>query len=86
MSRRIDNQDVPRELAHRAGDGLEIVLLWDEGDGLLRVVVDDSRTGQSFELTTGDGGQALDAFYHPFAHAAAGGLKAAPAMFAPSPP
>ena len=58
------------ELAHRAGDGLEVLLLWDRGDGRLKVVVDDLRNGGSFELVAGDGRQALDAFYHPFAYAA----------------
>jgi hypothetical protein len=61
---------MPTELAHRAGDGIEVLLLWDRSDGRLRVVVDDHRNGGSFELAAGDGRQALDAFYHPFAYAA----------------
>ena len=36
------------------------------------MVVDDLRNGGSFELVADDGRQALDAFYHPFAYAAAG--------------
>ena len=78
MSTRTDNQDsqaaIPTELAHRAGDGVEVLLLWDRGDGRLRVVVDDLRQGGSFELVADDGRQALDAFYHPFAYAADRGL------------
>jgi hypothetical protein len=66
--------DMPTELAHRAGDGIEVLLLWNGGDGQLRVVVDDHRGGSSFELVAGDGKQALDAFYHPFAYAAARGI------------
>jgi hypothetical protein len=65
---------VPTELAGRAGGGIEVLLLWDRGDGQLKVVVDDLRTGGWFELVVGDGRQALDAFYHPFAYAAARGI------------
>ena len=78
MSTAIDNQnreaEMPTELAYRAGDGIEVLLLWDSGDGRLTVVVDDLRNGASFELVADDGRQGLDAFYHPFAYAAARGL------------
>jgi hypothetical protein len=74
MSTVTDNQNstagMPTELAHRVGDGIEVLLLWDRSDGRLRIVVDDLRNGGSFELVAGDGRQALDAFYHPFAYAA----------------
>jgi hypothetical protein len=56
-----------RELASRAGDGVEIRLLWGEVDGTLRVVVDDWRTGESFELEV-QPDNALDVFNHPFAY------------------
>jgi hypothetical protein len=75
MSMGTDNQNceagMPTELAHRGGDGIQVLLLWDRGDGRLAVVVDDLRNGGSFELVADDGRQALDAFYHPFAYAAA---------------
>jgi hypothetical protein len=78
MSTVTENQNsqagMPTELAHRAGDGIEVLLLWDRGDGRLKVVVDDVRNGGSFELVASDGRHALDAFYHPFAYAAARGL------------
>jgi hypothetical protein len=64
--------EMPTELAHRTGDGLDVLLLWNRGDDQLKVVVDDLRTGSSFELVAGDGKQALDAFHHPFAYAARG--------------
>jgi hypothetical protein len=67
----------PTELARRAGDGIEVLLLWCRDDGGLKVVVDDFRAGNSFELEVVDGKQALDAFYHPFAYAAARGLASA---------
>jgi hypothetical protein len=77
MSPETENQEsqarMPSELAHRAADGIEVLLIWDRSDGRLRVVVDDLRDGSSFELLAGDGRQALDAFYHPFAYASARG-------------
>jgi hypothetical protein len=57
-----------RELARRAADGLEVVLLWRQCDDRLIVSVADSRTGDSFEVPA-DGENALDVFYHPFAYA-----------------
>lgn len=62
--------EAPTELAHRVSDGFDILLVWDRGGGA-RVVVVDSRTGRSFELAAGDGKQALECFYHPFAYAPA---------------
>lgn len=66
------------ELAHRSADGFEITLLWHERTDRLAVVVVDSRTGVSFALLTADGKEALDAFYHPFAYAAARGVDSYP--------
>ena len=57
-----------RELAHRAADGVEISLLWNELDGSLRVVVIDVRAGTAFEVAA-PSESALDVFYHPFAYA-----------------
>jgi hypothetical protein len=51
-----------------------VFLLWNRGNGQLTVVVDDLQTGDAFELVAGDGKQALDAFHHPFAYAAARGI------------
>jgi hypothetical protein len=59
------------ELAHRASDGFDVFLVWDRLEGTLRVVVVDTRSGVSFELTASEGRQALEHFYHPFAYAAA---------------
>ena len=74
MNRMLENSDTAVELADRRGDGLEIVLLWRAQDDRLEVVVADARTGASFTLAAGDGREALDAFYHPFAYAAARGV------------
>jgi hypothetical protein len=57
-----------RELAYRESDGLEVSLVWDPSDDALTVVVTDRRTGEEFDFAP-DRRRALDAFYHPFAHA-----------------
>jgi hypothetical protein len=60
-----------RELDHRAGDGLDVFLLWDPVEDRVMVVVNDARTGDLFDLAV-PADKALDAFHHPFAYAAAG--------------
>jgi hypothetical protein len=62
-----------RELAHRANDGVEVVLFWDDGTNELTVSVSDVRSGAYFELAT-EADEALDVFNHPYAHAAFRGL------------
>ena len=62
-----------QELASRAGDGVEVSLIWDPADGSVRVVVSDGRTGEQFELEVGDD-NALDVFHHPYAYAAFRGV------------
>lgn len=86
MNHTIDNSDTAVELANRRGDGLEILLLWHQRDDRLEVVVADTRTGASFALAAGDGREALDAFYHPFAYAAAREVAAGAATPASSQP
>lgn len=58
------------ELARRASNGLEVVLLWDRSGNRVKVAVSDERVCHhlDFEVARED---ALSAFYHPFAHAAA---------------
>ena len=62
-----------RELAYRASDGIEVVLLWHQGTDELLVRVSDGRSGAYFELAAGRD-QALDVFNQPYAHAACCGL------------
>jgi hypothetical protein len=62
-----------RELAYRASDGIEILLLWHQGTDELIVSVSDERSGAYFELAAGPD-LALDVFNHPYAHAAFRGL------------
>jgi hypothetical protein len=56
-----------RELDHRVGDGFEVRLLWGADDGKLKVVVDDWRTDDHFEITA-SADNALDVFNHPYAY------------------
>jgi hypothetical protein len=62
-----------RELDRRRGDGIEVRLLWNEATGSVTVAVSDARTGDAFAFEV-DGADALDAFHHPYAHAAARGI------------
>ena len=63
-----------QELAHRAGDGIEVSLLWHKTEGFLTVVCTDERTGGWFVLDA-DPKDALDVFHHPFAYAAHRGVE-----------
>ena len=64
-----------RELAFREADGLEVALLWHQHEGFVTVTVNDSKTGEAFELVLADTDNALDVFNHPFAYAAHRGLE-----------
>ena len=57
-----------RELDHRSGDGIDVWLLWNTRTNRVTVSVHDERLGDSFELEV-SGGEALDAFQHPYAYA-----------------
>ena len=59
-----------RELAHRAGDGIDVALLWTKSTNRVTVAVLDTHSGQELEFEV-DGSHALDAFNHPYAYAAA---------------
>jgi hypothetical protein len=64
---------VPQELDTRAGDGVEVSLLWFKPTNCVFVAVHDTRTGESFTLDI-DPADALDAFQHPYAYAAFRGV------------
>jgi hypothetical protein len=70
-----------RELAHRASDGLEVMLFWDAATNELTVTVSDERTGAYFELDA-EPDEALAVFYHPYAHAAYRGVPYDEALLA----
>jgi hypothetical protein len=59
-----------RELDSRISDGIQVRLLWHPDDGHVSVAVDDSKTGEIFELPVADGESALEVFRHPFAYSA----------------
>jgi hypothetical protein len=61
---------VIRELDHRRGDSIDVHLLWNQTDDRILVAVSDAITGDTFELAV-QHRDALDAFHHPYAHAAA---------------
>lgn len=63
----------PRELAFRAGDGVEVSLFWRPRTNRLTVCVVDTRGDDLFEVEVASHA-ALDAFEHPYAYAAAGGV------------
>jgi hypothetical protein len=58
-----------RELDRRRSDGIDVRLLWDPADDRIVVAVHDAKTGEAFELQVA-GRDAVDAFHHPYAHAA----------------
>ena len=62
-----------RELAHRAADGVEVGLYWSTADDRLVLVVADDPAGDFFELAVSSA-EAIDAFEHPYAHAARRGV------------
>jgi len=59
-----------KELAHRASDGIDVSLCWNEQTNRVTVKVYDARFDEAFEVEV-DGHNALDAYRHPFAYAPA---------------
>jgi hypothetical protein len=56
-----------RELARRVNGGLEISLYWNAGDNSTSVEVYEPSTEETITFRVPPG-QALEAFYHPFAY------------------
>ena len=63
-----------RELDFRASDGLEVALLWHAETNRLTVAVFDSKSGDDFQVEVSSS-EAMDAFHHPYAYAAANGVR-----------
>ena len=57
------------DLAHRRHDGIDVTLWWSPDGNAVAVEVVHLATDSGFELDVAPD-RALDAFYHPFAHAA----------------
>jgi antirestriction protein ArdC len=58
-----------RELDHRHSDGIDVRLLWNQGDNRVHVAVNDHKTGESFTVEVREGESAAQIFQHPFAYA-----------------
>jgi hypothetical protein len=61
-----------RELAQRLSGADEVLLLWHPEIDRVELSVRDVVTGASFHIEVAPG-KAIDAFYHPYAYAAARG-------------
>jgi len=58
-----------RELAQRETGSVEVRLLWDAEADRVEISLHDSATNAGFQVDVAPG-DALDAFYHPYAYAA----------------
>ena len=58
------------ELHYRKNDGMAVSLLWSRHSSRLSVIVEDRKAGATFALPA-RADNALEVFYHPYAHAAA---------------
>ena len=63
-----------RELAHRVSSGAEIRLFWNERTGAVTVWDWNRDYGQQMEFAVAPA-KALDAYTHPYAHAASLGVS-----------
>jgi len=63
-----------KELAGRESNGIAVSLLWSRAANRVKVTVSDSSLDHGFELDIANA-DALAAFYHPFAFAAARGMS-----------
>lgn len=64
----ITTSECRTELAHRASDRIEISLLWNKATDKVTIEIFDPRFGEGFTFAVA-GGNALDAFHHPYAYA-----------------
>jgi hypothetical protein len=63
----LEHEPLPRELAHRSNEGLEVTLLWDPTRDELTVCGSDRRTGARFEIHPLRH-LALQVYYHPYCY------------------
>jgi hypothetical protein len=70
MKREVTKRKCPaRELAQRVSGAIEVLLLWQPGVDGVELSVRDLVTGAGFRFEV-EPGNAIDAFYHPYAYAA----------------
>lgn len=62
--------DETTELDVRAGDGIEVTLLWAKAIGRVWVAVRNHASGDELEVEVRDSDSPLDVFRHPYAYAA----------------
>jgi hypothetical protein len=74
MTRTATIDRLPKELAYRSNDGIEVWLLWTKADNRLFILLVDSRTGDMFEIDV-ESHDALYAFDHPYGYAAWRGIE-----------
>jgi hypothetical protein len=65
---------VIRELDRRRNDGIDVRLLWNQTADQVVVSVFDAKTGDAFSMGV-EARDAMDAFRHPYAHAAFRGIN-----------
>jgi hypothetical protein len=58
-----------RELDHRHSDGIDVRLLWDQGNNRVHVAVNDRKSGEAFSVEVREVESAANIFQHPFAYA-----------------
>lgn len=75
MATNSTRQGTLKELDRRLSNGIDVSLLWDEGNNRVMVTVVDIRSGKSFDLEASPD-NALEVFHHPYAFAARQGLRA----------
>jgi hypothetical protein len=62
-------ESASRELDSRTSDGIRVKLLWRPHDNHVSVAVNDTKSGETFEVDVLPGLRALDVFHHPYAYA-----------------
>jgi hypothetical protein len=68
----LDGLSGTRELDSRTSDGIHVRLLWHAEEERVSVAVEDTKTGEVFELPVRDRQRAMDVFRHPYAYAGGG--------------
>lgn len=63
-------EEMPTTLTSRRSGTTVIALVWSRATGRAKVVVEDSITGDRFEVHVRPGDSALDVFEHPYAYTA----------------
>jgi hypothetical protein len=78
MIRRLSFDHTPKLLLSRRSGTVEVALLWSRRKHRAAVAVDDDATGSHFELVVEPADDPIDLFEHPYAYAAARGIRGVP--------